>query len=358
MSGTAAPDHRPRLPGPADRPGIAVLGCGAVARNAHLPAYGRYGLDVVGVHSRNPAAVDGVREAFPFVRTVYASVDDLLADPRVGIVDIATGPAGRAALVRAAVEAGKHVLVQKPLAADAGQLAALLPVLEEAQRRGLRVAVNQNGRWAPPWRLATLLVRDGAVGAVVGVTHLHDKPLPPIAGTPFDDVEHMLVTDYLVHWTDITREWLRDSPIRTVAAVDGRPPGQPDDARNPWSATVTMTCANGAGAVLRVVGDVRASAPGCPFWVHGTEGTLRGSVLGGSDRLSLDRDGVVTTFPLEGQWFTDGFAGTMGELMCAVAEGREPEHSASSVVGAVRVTLAALESVRRDGVPVAVEGAA
>ena len=49
--------------------------------------------------------------------------------------------------------------------------------------------------------------------------------------------------------------------------------------------------------------------PGCPFWVHGTAGTLRGSVLLGSDRLELDDGTARTPVPLHGAWFVDGFAG-------------------------------------------------
>ena len=142
------------------------------------------------------------------METAHDTVADLLADPRVDVVDIATGPEGRLDLIADAIAAGKHVLAQKPLSIDAAELPRLEHLLATARDRGIRVAVNQNARWAPAWRLATLLVRRGDIGQVVGVTHLHDKPLPPLAGTAFDDVPHMLLSDYLVHWIDITRCWL------------------------------------------------------------------------------------------------------------------------------------------------------
>jgi predicted dehydrogenase len=214
------------------------------------------------------------------------------------------------------------------------------------------VAVNQNARWAPAWRLATLLVRDGAIGDVVGVTHLHDKPLPPLAGTPFDEVPHMLLGDYLVHWIDITRCWLEGARVTAVSAQDSRVPGQPDAARNPWHAGIQISTSSGASASLRIVGDVRARSGGCPFWIHGTSGTLRGSVLLGSDFLELERDATRTRFALEGQWFTDGFAGAMGELLTAVDEGREPDNSAQHVLASVRLGLAAVASADSGGVPV------
>ena len=348
-------DTGPRFP--ADRGGVAILGAGTIAQSAHLPAYAQHGVRVVGVWSRTPATTAGLRDRFPFVGRVSDTAEELLADPEVRHVDLATGPEGRLEWIEAAVEAGKHVLAQKPLTLSPADLERLPAVLARADAAGVRVAVNHNGRWAPPWRAATLLLRDSAVGEVVGVTHLHDKPLPPLAGTPFDDVPHMLLTDYLLHWVDITRTWLRDGgagPVVSVQAVDSRVPGQPAEARNPWSATLSMTAASGATATLRIPGSGVSSRPGCPFWVHGTTGTLHGSVLLDSDRLELDDGTARTAVPLRGAWFVDGFAAAMGELMCAVAEDRQPESSAADAAGSVRLVLTARDSAERGGVPVEV----
>ena len=344
-----SPDTAPRFP--SDRGGVAVLGCGAIARSAHLPAYAQHGVGVVGVWSRSPSSTEGLGHH------VYASAEELLADPAVRIVDLATGPTGRLEWIEKAVDAGKHVLAQKPLTLDRADLERLPDVLARADAAGLRIAVNHNGRWAPPWRATTLLLRQGAVGTVTGVTHLHDKPLPPLAGTPFDDVPHMLLTDYLLHWVDITRGWLADGgagEVTSVQAVDSRVPGQPDEARNPWSATMTLGTASGATATLRITGSNVTSEPGCPFWVHGTTGTLRGSVLLDSDRLEVDDGTSRTEVPLSGAWFVDGFAAAMGELMCAVAEDREPENSAADAARSVALVLAARDSADAGGAPVAV----
>jgi predicted dehydrogenase len=358
-AGAPAPDTGPRFP--ADRSGVAILGCGAVAQSAHLPAYEKYGVGVTGVWSRSPDTTATVLERFPFVGRRYGSADELLADPEVRIVDVATPPQLHLHWIEAAVAAGKHVLSQKPLTLSEADLDRLPAILDEAASAGLRVAVNHNARWAPAWRAATLLVRDGAVGEVVGVTHLHDKPLPPLVGTPFDEVAHMLLTDYLVHWVDISRSWLADGAghrpgggeIALVQATDSRVPGQPAESRNPWSATTVLTARSGATATVRVVGDVVAATPGCPFWVHGTRGTLRGSVLLGSDRLTVDHGRGTRDVPLVGAWFVDGFAGAMAELMSAVAEGRQPENSAADAVHSVRLVLAARHSAEQGGVPVA-----
>ena len=347
MTGWAGvPDHAPRFP-PGRPLRIGILGAGAIAQSAHLPAYAKYALPVTGVWSRSPETTETVRDRFGLVEKVYADAQDLLADPDVDVVDLATGPEDRVGWLARAVRAGKHVLAQKPLSFD---LEALLPVLDEADERGVLVAVNQNGRWAPAWRLATQLVERGEIGDVVGVTHLHDKPLPPIAGTPFDDVPHMLVTDYLLHWLDISRCWLAGQTVRSVTADDHRTPGQPTEARNPWSASVHVNTVEGASVVIRVVGDVATSIPAAPFWIHGRRGTIRGSVLG-RDFVELDVDGTTRRFPLTGAWFVDGFAGAMGELMCAVAEKRQPTNSARDNLATLRLVLAARASAEHGGLP-------
>ena len=129
----------------------------------------------------------------------------------------------------------------------------------------------------------------------------------------------MLLTDYLLHWVDITRTWVGEVVVGAGDRLAG--PGQPPAARNPWSATLSMTAVTGATATLRIAGNVVSSQPGVPFWVHGTTGTLRGSVLLDSDRLELDDGTTRTGIPLSGAWFVDGFAAAMGELMCAVDRG-------------------------------------
>ena len=336
----ASLDYRPAFPS-GYAPGVGIVGCGGIAKDWHLPTYGRYGVDVVGVYDLAPEATRGICDAFPFVGRVFPSLDELLADPRIDIVDIATGPEVRLDLIARAVEAGKHVLAQKPLALDIGAARA---VIEDAERRGIRVAVNQNGRWSPPWRIATLLVEDGAIGDVVAITHVLDRPLPPLVGTHFEEVEHFTIFDFFVHWIDISRCWLDGKTIAGVRAHEYRPPNQPTGLATPVAAWVEILCEDGANALIRSVGDARTKNPSCPFWVHGTDGTIRGSVLLGSDFVELERDGIASRFALEGAWYPEGFAGTLGELACAIAEDREPFNSARHNLLSLAITLAACRS--------------
>jgi predicted dehydrogenase len=332
--------YRPTFP-PGYRPGLGLVGCGDIARSWHLPAYAEYGVHVVGVYDPAPEATDGICDRFPFVRRVFPSLGELLVDEEIEIVDVATGPDVRPELIRRALDAGKHVLAQKPLALD---LRAARQLAEEAEERGVRVAVNQNGRWSPPWRIATLLIEHGDIGDVLAVTHLLDRPLPPLVGTHFDELDHFVIYDYFVHWIDICRCWLDGKTVQAVRALDYRTPDQPTEAKSPWAAWVEIHYADGASALIRSVGEARTKRPSCSFWVHGTEGTIRGSVLLGSDFVELERNGVSSRYAFEGAWYPDGFAGTLGELVTSIAEKREPFNSARHNLLSLQMTLAACRS--------------
>lgn len=348
-------DYRPSFP-PDYRPGIGIVGCGDIVRSAHLPAYAKYGVRVVGVFDPAAEATAGVRERFGVGR-VFASLDELLAQPEIEVVDIATHTAVRKGLIRRALVAGKHVLSQKPFALD---LRSAQELVDEADARGLKLAVNQNGRWSPPWRFATLLVQEGAVGDVVAVTHLYDHNYRFTLGTTFDEIEHFVLWDYSVHWFDITRCWLEGKTVATVRAREYRTPNQPAESKAPWGMWAAIEYEDGSSGIIRGVGSAETARPAKPFWIHGAEGTIRGSVLGSGDRpgvesVELERDGARSSFDLDGRWNPEGFAGTMGELVTAIAEDREPYNSARHNLLSLQLTLAACRSAEEDARPVSLD---
>jgi predicted dehydrogenase len=309
---------------------------------------------VRGVYDINPEATAGLQAAFA-VERVFESVDALLADPEIEVVDIATFPAERLGLIRRALAAEKHVLSQKPLALETR---AARDLVEEAERRGVLLAVNQNGRWAPPWRVATLLIEQGAIGDVLAVTHLYDRNFRFVLGRPYDEIEHFVLYDYSVHWIDITRCWLSAKRPTEVRALDYRTPNQPADGKTPWGAWAVFDYADGSSATIRAVGGSETSSPASLFWIHGTDGTIRGQIgdggTSGRDSIELERHGIYSRYPLVGRWFYDGFAATMAELLSAIAERREPYNSARHNLLSLEMTLAACRSAEAGGAPVAV----
>lgn len=344
--------YRPRLPREPQRFGIAFVGCGSVVRKWQLPHYRANGLRVVGCWDRDQVAVSNIVASNPGLRA-YESLESLLADPGVAVVDIATSVTGRAELIRAAVLAGKHVLAQKPLCRNEEELNLIAESLAAAP--GVRLALNFNGRWAPPWRVATSLIRDGAIGDVFAVTHLHDFRISWLPNLERHGSPLFLLFDYLSHWVDISLTWLTGRrSLRVWADSVTRHAGDSSGAISQvgW---LNFTFDDGASVTIRTVAAAHRYS-GHPFVVHGTAGTLRGAVDApvGGDYVEIDSGAVIERPTLNGNWFPDGFVGSMGELLVAVEEGREPEHAFQSAAVSHRVTLAACRSAETVGRPVEV----
>jgi len=135
----------PALAAAASPQALGLIGGGAFAKNILLPALGRVqGVERVGVATTTGVSARHLAQKFAFAR---ATTDwrELLEDPRVGSVIIATPHNLHGPLTRAALEAGKHVLVEKPLCLTEAELEDI----EAAYRPGQRLMVGFNRRFAP-----------------------------------------------------------------------------------------------------------------------------------------------------------------------------------------------------------------
>lgn len=338
--------HRPVEPAM----GIGIIGAGNIVQIAHLPAYRAANLPVVAVFDPNPAAIHAAQSQTPAIEAA-ASVEAILSDDRIEVVDIATHPSVRPALVEQALRAGKHVLSQKPFADEMETARHLVAVAAETDKT---LAVNQNGRWAPAWNGATRLIEQGVIGDVVAITHEFHKYGWWGTETPFDKLDHTAIHDYAIHFIDISLVWMEGVLPRAVRARNYRTPTQPEESYTPWGAWIELDFADGRNAFVRAPGRVVGRAEGHGFEIFGTTGTLRGSELG-NQSLSLETFDRFEQFPLEGNWFPDAFAGPMLELQSAVREGRTPSHDATNNLTTIAVTLAAVESAQQDGAAVVPE---
>jgi predicted dehydrogenase len=146
-------------------PRAAVVGTGFIGI-VHLDALRRLGIEVVGVVGSSPERVreKARTQALP---EPYESFEAMLADPRVDVVHITSPNDLHQPQARAALEAGKHVICEKPLGMDSSETAELLRLAEHS---GLVHAVNFNIRFYPQIREARERVAAGALGDVRLVT--------------------------------------------------------------------------------------------------------------------------------------------------------------------------------------------
>jgi predicted dehydrogenase len=110
----------------ADRIGIGIVGAGSIARARHVPGFKAiHGVELVGVVNRSPGSTEKARTELDFGGS-YANWHELVADPAVDAVVVATWPYLHAPVTLAALDAGKHVLTQARMAANADEARDML----------------------------------------------------------------------------------------------------------------------------------------------------------------------------------------------------------------------------------------
>ena len=323
-------------PTPAEyRPAIGLIGCGGITES-HLTAYRDLGLEVVACCDIDREQAVARREAFYPDASIYTDHEALLAREDIEVVDVATPPTVRPAIVADAIDAGKHVLSQKPFVLDLDEGAALV---DRAAEAGVRLAVNQNGRWAPHWRYCLEASADGHLGTLQSATFAGHWNHDWIAETDFDGIAHAILYDYAIHWFDMVATLFAEYDPQTVAATTARAPEQ--TATPPLLGQVIIGY-DGAQVTLSFDGNTRHGTSDRTV-VTGTAGTVVAHGPSLNDQsVSVHRDGTEYRPTLDGQWFTDGFAGAMGELLVAIEEDRAPEHAARANLESLELCYAAV----------------
>jgi predicted dehydrogenase len=143
---------------------IGIAGANAMrgwARDAHLPALRRLpGLSIHAVSARTQALADQAAASFGADKA-YGETLAMVRDPEVDVVAVTVKVPEHRKIVLAALEAGKHIYCEWPLARD---LAEAEELAEAARRAGTHVAIGLQGASAPAVRQAAKLVREGAIG--------------------------------------------------------------------------------------------------------------------------------------------------------------------------------------------------
>ncbi|WP_051426216.1 Gfo/Idh/MocA family protein [Jiangella gansuensis] len=326
---------------------VAVVGAGSIVDVAHLPAYAAAGLEVRGIFDLDTAKAADVAARHGLPR-VYTSLEDLLADD-VPVLDIAVAPAAQPEVAVQALEAGKHLLCQKPFAlemADAEKVVAL------AADRGRVVTVNQQMRYEEGIAAARAMVRQGWIGEPVAMTITVD------IATDFSGWGWLYRSDRLdywyhsIHYLDAVRSVLGDPA--TVYAAAGRTPGQGPAGETRTISTLTYP--SGAHAMVFVNHENRAGDTVAQFRIDGSEGAVRGTIgllydypHGRPDTLEVSSRRLPTdgwlSYPVTSRWLPDAVAGPMRALLAEVATGREAPTSGRDNLATLRLVHALYRSV-------------
>ncbi|MBI5168919.1 MAG: Gfo/Idh/MocA family oxidoreductase [Candidatus Eisenbacteria bacterium] len=142
---------------------IGLIGVGAAAQVNHIPALMKIeGLELVALCDRDPEKAQRVAQKFGIPRAV-GRTEDLLDDDTIDAVDICTPNYLHAPMAIAALESGKHVLCERPLARSSEEAAAMVKAAKKADRH-LMCAVQH--RFRPDAQLLRKFVDKGDLGDI------------------------------------------------------------------------------------------------------------------------------------------------------------------------------------------------
>jgi predicted dehydrogenase len=314
---------------------VGVVGAGLIA-GRHVRAYAKAeGVDVVAVADTRLAKAEQL--AATVGGKAFTRLDEMLA-LETDAISICTPPSSHAELTVRALQAGRHVLCEKPVALSLRDAERI----EEAAAASDRVVmIGHVLRYEPDHRAAKDLVEAGQIGDVAMVVHATTTSLPGWSEggwlvRPEESGGPLL--DLAVHGFDYLA-WVIGSPAVRVHAVAADSPAGPATY-----GLATVRYASGA------MGQVEAS------WAHpagrgfttmveiaGSEGRITwdsGSVNGGAIHLA---DGAVTWLDPVGE---RGYTSEIAAFAEAVRAGGPSPVPVSDGVAATRTALAALHSAR------------
>lgn len=325
-------NYLPRLPRRRDWR-IGCAGAGFIMRDCHLVAYRQAGFNPVAIASRNPATAKAVADQHQ-IAAVHTTIDELLSDPQVEILDIAVPPDAQPEVIRKAVrhQQIRGILAQKPLAMS---VAEARECVELCERAGIKLAVNQNMRFDQSIRALKDLLNRGWLGAVVLAT-IEMRAIPH--WMPWAQGQRSLSTFIMsIHHLDTFRYWL-GTPDRVLAST--RPDPRTKFAHTDGINLYILEYDNGARASSWDdvwTGPLREGSEGdigIRWRVEGTDGLARGTIGWPSypAKTPSTLDYTTKRFPgfwfqprWKEVWFPDAFVGTMAQLLVAMEENAEPE---------------------------------
>lgn len=277
-----------------------------------------------------------------------ATGDEVLADPAIDAVVIASSTDSHAELAEAAAQAGKAIFCEKPIDLD---LARAEQCLEVVRATGVPFAVGFNRRFDPSFRALAARVARGDVGRVETVCITSRDPgLPPIE---YLKTSGGLFRDMMIHDLDMARWLLGEEPVQVFAA--GSCLVDPQVAQAGDIDTALVILKTGSGALCQI-GNSRRAAYGYDqrIEVLGEKGMVRAENRRPTSVEVATADGTLRDNPLHFflERYQDAYRAEIDAFIDAVTKGEAPTPGGDDGVAALRLAEAAAQSLM-SGAPVA-----
>lgn len=312
---------------------IGVVGAGFIVRDVQLVAYRQASFNVAAIVSRSYQVAQEVA-AVRGIPKVYETVEELVADPAISILDIAIPPDKQLGVVKAAVNHADHIkgiLCQKPLATNYDEAREIVRLCDGA---GITLAVNQNMRFDQSIRALKTVLERGYLGDPVLAT-IEMRAVPHWQSW-LKDYGRLTLLNMSIHHLDCFR-YLFGDPQSVF--VSSRHDPRTKFAHRDGICLYILEYANGFRATGWDdvwAGPLTGGAVSDHYirWrVEGVDGFAHGTIGWPSypNRQPSTIDFTTKRFPghifsprWKEVWFPDAFAGTMGQLLTSVAQGTQP----------------------------------
>ena len=331
---------------------IGVIGCGKIAQVRHIPEYAaNENCTLTAFFSPNAKRAEDM--AAKYGGKVYSSAEELFADPEIDAVSICAANYAHAELSIKALEAGKHVLCEKPMAVTIEDCEAMLAAAEKA---GKRLMIGQNQRLAKAHLCAKELLEQGEIGKVVSFRSSfgHGGPetwsISPGKDTWFFDKKRAAMgamADLGIHKTDLLRFLLGQDVVRTTArlcTLDKRGPNDEligvDD-----NAFCIYEMSGGAFGTMTASWTYYGAEDNSTV-LYGTEGIMRIYDDPAHSIVVIKADGSRKFYDVEQIQTNDNqtASGVIDEFVAAVSEARPSILDAADVINSMKAVFASIRS--------------
>ena len=335
---------------------IGIIGCGRIAQTRHIPEYlGNENAQIAGLFDLNSDRASELAEKYG--AKAYGSIDEMLADPQIDAVSVCVINTEHAAVTIKALNAGKHVLCEKPMATE---LEDCIAMVDAAKKNGKYLMIGQNQRLAKAHRKARKLLGQGVIGDVITfkTSFGHGGP----EGWSIDPSKYPwffqkskssmgVLADLGIHKLDLIQFLLHRKVVETTCKLttldkvdpDGNLIGVDDNAfcilKMDNGITGTLT------ASWTYYGEEQNSTV-----LYGTEGIMKIYDHPEFAITVIDRDGDHAYYDTDKIQTNDNQTktGIIDAFIDALENDHEPEISGEDVLAAMRVVFASIKSSQED----------
>ena len=312
---------------------LAILGPGGIARSMATAAKGLPEVELYAVGSRTYEKAKAFAEEWGFEKA-YGSYEEMLSDPQVELVYVATPHSHHYQYAKMCLEHGKHVLVEKAFTVNAVQAEELIRMSEE---KGLLLAEAIWTRYMPSRKMIDDLVESGVIGKVTSLTanlgyvlpHVERLQEPSLAGGALLDLGVYPINFALMVFHGQV-EKVTSTAVMSPKGID-------------WMNSITLTFDDGRMAVLH---SNMLAQPDRQGVINGDKGYMEIQNINNCEEIrvyDLDRK-LAATYPVQEQ--INGYEYELLSCVKSIREGKTecPEMPHSEILRVMRL----MDGIRKE----------